>query len=89
MAGGGCLDLSATVSEKLGLERDSITGTWDFAHQLQIIWNNSLSQHETVEELITLIFSSMDYYRMGQAGTIFRTRAAELAHLVHEEEADN
>ena len=35
--GGGSLDLSAKVAEELGLVEGSLTGTWDVAHQLQVI----------------------------------------------------
>lgn len=58
VAGGCCLDLTTMVAEELGLEAGSITGTWDFAHGLQIVWKNALGEHETVEELITLRCSS-------------------------------
>ena len=35
--GGGSLDLVKMVTEELGLEDGCITGTWDSAHQLQVI----------------------------------------------------
>ena len=35
--GGGCLELVAMVEDELGLERGSLTGTWDHAHQLQVM----------------------------------------------------
>ena len=82
MAGGGCLDLPNSVAAELGLPDGSLTGTWDYGHNLQIVWNNALTQHPVVEELITLIFSVMDDYRTGKAGSLFRARAAELGHLV-------
>ena len=46
VAGGGCLDLTRMVEEELGLEEGAITGTWDIAHNLQIVWKNGLSEHE-------------------------------------------
>jgi hypothetical protein len=70
------------VAEELGLEEGSLTGTWDFSHNLQIVWNNSLANHPTVEELVSLMFSTMDDFRTGQASTVFRERAADLGHLV-------
>ena len=82
VAGGGCLDLPNSVAAELGLPDGSLTGTWDYGHNLQIVWNNALTQHPVVEELITLIFSVMDDYRTGKAGSLFRARAAELSHLV-------
>ena len=65
VAGGGCLDLPAAVAEELGLEEGSLTGTWDFAHNLQIIWKNGLAVNPMVEDLIALVFSSMDEFRSG------------------------
>ena len=82
VGGGGCLDLPGAVAAELGLEDNSISGTWDFAHNLQIIWKNSLLAHEMVEEVIALVFSVMDDYRTGQAGSVFRVRAEEMGHLV-------
>ena len=82
VAGGGCLDLTRMVEEELGLEAGAITGIWDFAHNMQIVWKNSLGEHEAVEELIELIFQTMDDYRVGQSSTKFRAKAAELSHLV-------
>ena len=40
--GGGSLELVAMVEEELAVEQGSLSGTWDFAHQLQIIWKNAL-----------------------------------------------
>jgi hypothetical protein len=82
VTGGGSLDLPASVAAELGLEEDSLTGTWDYSHSLQIVWKNALGLHPVVEELISFLFSVMDDYRMGQASTIFRARAADLGHLV-------
>jgi hypothetical protein len=82
VAGGGCLDLVAMMEEELGLLKGSLTGSWDLAHNQQIVWKVGLADHPLVEELICLMFSVMDDYRTGKAGTIFRARAAELAHLV-------
>ena len=61
---------------------NSLTGLWDFAHNLQIIWKNSLAQHPVVADMIDFIFNVMDDYRIGQAVSLFRTRTAELGHLV-------
>ena len=35
--GGGCLKLVENVEMKLGMDPGTLSGTWDFAHQLQII----------------------------------------------------
>ena len=70
------------VARELGLEEGSLTGTWDFAHNLQIVWKNALAMHPVVEDLLKLMFDIMDDYRVGKAGTMFRQRAAELGNLV-------
>lgn len=82
VAGGGCLDLVTMVTQELGLEEGSLTGSWDLAHNQQIIWKNGVMDHPLVLQLIDLMFSAMDDYRTGQAGSIFREKAAELANLV-------
>ena len=66
VGGGGSLDLPKVVAEELGIEEGSLTGTWDYSHSLQIIWNNGLKKHTTVEDLINLVFSAMDEYRTEQ-----------------------
>ena len=81
VAGGGSLDLPGAVSQVLGLEPGHITGTWDFAHNLQIIWNNALLECAAVEAMIALIFASMDEFRVGQSCAVFRKRSAELGNM--------
>ena len=71
VGGGGSLDLPKAVAEELGLEEGSITGTWDYSHSLQIIWNNGLEKQTTVEDLINLVFSAMDEFRTGKSSAIF------------------
>ena len=50
--GGGSLELVAMVEDELGVEHGSLSGTWDFTHQLQIIWKNTLREHPIMEGLI-------------------------------------
>ena len=71
MGGGSCLELVAFVEAKLGLEEGSIIGTWDFAHNLQILWKTSLAKHPKVEDLISMMFNAMDNFRVGKASSIF------------------
>jgi hypothetical protein len=82
VGGGGSLDLPAVVAEELGLEEESITGTWDYAHNLQIVWQRALAQHPVVEDLINSMFAIMDDFRVGKASTMFRVKAVELGHLI-------
>ena len=82
LGGGGCLELVAAMDAELGLEEGSLTGTWDYAHILQIIWKNSLAKHPKVEGLISMMFDVMDHYRVGKASTEFREKAEELQYHV-------
>ena len=76
------MDLPAMVAEELGLEENSITGTWDYAHNLQIVWQRALTQHPMVEDLIDSMFAIMDDFRVGKASTMFRAKAVELGYLI-------
>ena len=82
VAGGGSLDLPAALAAELGLEEDTITGTWDYSHNLQLVWQRALAKHPVVEDLMDSMFSIMDDFRVGKAGTLFREKAAELGHLI-------
>ena len=70
------------METELGMDPGTLSGTWDFAHQLQIIWKNALREHPTMEELIQLIFSAMGEYRLGKSSTLFKEQAKELGYLV-------
>ena len=82
MDGGGCLELVAKVEEELGMEQGLLSSTWDFAHQLQIIWKNVLRDHPTMQDIIQLMFSAMGEYRLGKSSTLFAEQANELGYLV-------
>ena len=71
LSGGGSLDLPNHESEDLGLEKDTLTGTWDFSHNLQNIWNTALRKHKVVKDLIQLVFKVMDDYKIGKARDYF------------------
>ena len=64
------------------MEPGTLSGTWDFAHQLQIIWKNALGDHPTMEDMIQLMFSAMGEYRLGKSSTLFEEQAKELGYLV-------
>ena len=57
--GGGSLNLPNHVFLALSLPKNTLIGTWDYYHNIQIIWNNALMQHQVVEDLIQLIFKVM------------------------------
>ena len=67
---------------ELDLEEGDITGTWDVAHQLQLIWNKSIKSHPRIENMIKLYFDAMGDFSLGKSSTIFMNRARELGNLV-------
>ena len=80
--GGGCLKLVEKVETELGMEPGTLSGTWDFAHQLQLIWKNVLGDHKTMQDIIHLMFMTMGEHRLGKSSTIFAEAAKELGYLV-------
>ena len=81
MSGGGCLNLIKFVAEELGLDVGDITGTWDIAHQLQLIWNKIISNNGKVDKVIKIYFNAMSDFSLGKSSTIFHNRARELGFL--------
>ena len=82
VAGGGSLNLTKFVAIELGLEVGDITGTWDVAHQLQLVWNRVIKKNAKVIALIKVYFDAMSDFSLGKASTIFQNRAKELGNLV-------
>ena len=76
--GGGCLKLVEKVETELGMEPGTLSGTWDFAHQLQLIWKNVLGDHKTMQDIIHLMFTTMGEHRLGKSSTIFVEQVKEL-----------
>ena len=82
VSGGGSLNLIKFVAEELGLDVGDITGTWDIAHQLQLIWKKIISNKVKVDKVIKIYFNAMSDFSLGKASTIFYNRARELGNLV-------
>ena len=82
IAGGGCLELKKRVAELLGLDEDSITGNWDFAHKMQLVWNDVLKEKSWIMDLVKIYFSAMKSMNCGKASTHFFEKASELGNLV-------
>ena len=59
VGGGGSLNLVKFVAAELGLQAGEISGTWDIAHQLQIIWKNGLKQNPKLMAVIKVYFEAM------------------------------
>ena len=70
------------VADELGLEEGDITGTWDVAHQLQIIWHRSLKKNPKIIELMKIYFDAMSEFSLVKASTVFKDKAQELGNLV-------
>ena len=64
------------------MEPGTLSGTWDFAHQLQLIWKNVLGDHKTMQDIIHLMFTTMGEHTLGKSSTIFMEAAKELGYLV-------
>ena len=82
VGGGGSLNLIYYVALELDLDEGDVTGTWDVAHQLQIIWHRSLKQNPEILDLIKIYFNAMQEWNLGKASTIFLNRAKELGNIV-------
>ena len=82
VSGGGCLNLIKFVAEELGLDVGDITGTWDIAHQLQLIWKKIISNNVKVDKVIKIYFNAMSDFSLEKSSTIFYNRARELGNLV-------
>ena len=63
------------VAEELGLEEGDITGKWDTAHVMQIVWNKVLTNKMKMNNLIHIHFDIMNCFRLGKASTLFQNRA--------------
>ena len=52
------------------------------AHNLELIWNKSITKNKKVEKVIKVIFDVMGDFCLGKASTIFKNRAMEMGNLV-------
>ena len=67
---------------QLGLRESDITGTWDPAHLMQIIFAEVLKEHPKVQLNMKLLFDVMKRFNMGKSGSHFEEIAKELGHHV-------
>ena len=44
LMGGGSLELKKNVTKELNLNKNSITGNWDYSHNLQLVWADVLKK---------------------------------------------
>lgn len=82
VSGGGSLSLVNHVAEELNLEPGDITGQWDIAHNLQLIWADSLKTNPEVQKTVKLIFDFMKDYNTGKSAQWFKEVAEELHYAV-------
>ena len=80
--GGGCLELKNKVASKLGLDPGSITGDWDAAHNMQLVWSDILKKKKWILDVIDVFFRAMQSKITGKAATHFQERAEELGKIV-------
>ena len=82
VAGGGTLSLIDNVTRVLGVPEKSITGVWDFAHNMQIVWMNGISNNPVFLDVITTLFDAMKQFRVGKENAVFNEAAIELHNYV-------
>ena len=80
--GGGSLSLRTNLETKLGLQKGAITGTWDAAHLMQIVFGEVFKAHPKVKKLMEIFFDAMKRYHIGKAATLFAEQADELGYSV-------
>ena len=77
VSGGESLSLVNHVAEELNLEPGDITGQRDVAHNLQLIWADSLKINPEVQKTVKLIFDFMKDYNTGKSAQWFKEVAEE------------
>ena len=82
IAGGGCLELKKHVIKELGLNSNSITGNWDYAHNMQLVFNDTLKKKPFILKIINTYFRAMKSMNCGKAATVFKEAASELENMV-------
>ena len=82
VGGGGSLNLTKFVALELGVEEGDITGTWDVAHQLQLIWHKALKKNSKVMKTVKVFFDAMSEFSLGKNSTIFHSKARDIKALV-------
>ena len=78
--GGGCLELTKNVASVLSLNENEITGIWDFSHNMQLVWSDTIKNKPWITELIKNYFSTMSDLNTGKASTQFQEKAKELGN---------
>lgn len=82
VAGGGSLNLTKFVALELGLEEGDISGTWDVAHQLQIIWNRALKKNPKALAVVKVFFDAMSDFSLGKSVAVLHDKAREMQTLI-------
>ena len=80
--GGGSLNLIHHVASELGLEEGDISGAWDTAHEIQLVWHKTLHQTPDLIKPIKYYFNAMSDFSMGKATTILNNKAREIGALI-------
>ena len=67
--GGGSLNLVEFVARELGIEVGSITGKWDTAHQMELVWSRVIRADTRFNSVLTFYQQVMDEHRLGKVGS--------------------
>ena len=80
--GGGGLALKDHFADFVGVDRGDITGSHDMSHNMQLAYDDVFKKDTTVERITKEVYTIMDDFRVGKAGTIFKQVADDMGHSV-------
>ena len=86
--GGGSLSLTRSVETHLGQQNGFITGQWDIAHLLQLLFADVMKKNKILKNISKEIFDTMKDFRIGKASLKFHELAQELNNLILECQKD-
>ena len=67
--GGGSLNLVEFVARELEIEVGSITGAWDTAHKMELIWARVIRADTRFNNVLIFYQQVMDEHRLGKVGS--------------------
>ena len=86
--GGGSLSITRNVEINLGETKGFITGQWDIAHLLQVLFANVMKKNTILDNISKYIFDIMKDFRIGKASLKFHELAHEMNYLILECQKD-
>ena len=82
--GSGSLSITINVEIALGQPKGFITGQWDIAHLLQVLFANVMKKNAILDNISKDIFDIMKDFRIGKASLKFHELAHEMNYLILE-----